>query len=121
MLVSGDGDNYFAGAAIVAEFAEVNALPGAEIKAAIGDGDSERGADKSSFGVGRHIVIAFAGVTIILFALLHESVENRGQVNLHVGVGILVDGKCGGSVLDKDVHQTNFRQLRKLSNDLRGD
>ena len=58
MLVTGDGDNYFAGAAIVAEFAEVNALPSAEIQAAIGDGDSERGADKCGFGVDRHIVIA---------------------------------------------------------------
>ena len=82
MLVAGDGDNYFAGAAIVAEFAEVNALPGAKIQAPVGDGDSERGADKSSFGVGRHIGIALASVTIIWFALLHESVENSGKVNL---------------------------------------
>ena len=121
MLVAGDGDNYFAGAAIVAEFAEVNALPGAEIQAPVGDGDSDRGADKSGFGVGRHIVIAFAGVAIKGFALLHKSVENSCEVNLHVGVGILVDGKCGGCMFDEDVHQPNFRPLRQLSNDLRGD
>ena len=118
MLVAGDSDNYFAGAAIVAEFAEVNALPGAKIQAAIGDGDSMRRADKSGFGVGRHIVIALAGVAIIGFVLLHEIVENSGKVNLHVGVGILVDGKCGGCMLDEYVHQTNFRQIWQLSNDL---
>ena len=41
-LFAGDGDDEFAGAAIVAELAEIDALPGAEILPAVGDRDCQR-------------------------------------------------------------------------------
>ena len=39
-LLTGDGDDYLAGASVVAELAEVDALPCAEIKTAVGYRDS---------------------------------------------------------------------------------
>lgn len=40
-----DGEDEGAGAAVVAELAEVDALPGAEVRTAVGNGDCERHAD----------------------------------------------------------------------------
>ena len=44
------------GAAIVAELAEVDALPSAEVQSAISDGDGDTDTAQRRFGVSRHIV-----------------------------------------------------------------
>ena len=79
-------------AAVVAEFAEVDALPGAEVEAAIGDGDGEAYAEEGALGVGGHVVGSFHGVLVVGLVLSHEAVHDLVHVGAHVGVGILIDG-----------------------------
>jgi len=40
----------------------------------------------------RHVVVAFQRVRVEAFAFLNQMVENGGEVGLHVGVGVFVDG-----------------------------
>lgn len=48
-LFAGDGDDQFAGGAVVAELAEVDALPDAEVQWAVGDGDGKGGTNQRGF------------------------------------------------------------------------
>ena len=79
-------------ATVVAELAEVDTLPGAEVEAAIGDRDGEAHAEERALGMGRHIIGTLHGVVIVGLAFPHEAVHNLVQVGAHVGIGILVDG-----------------------------
>ena len=51
-----------AGAAVIAEFAQVNALPGTQVEPAVGNGNTYGRADQSGFDMGGHIIRAFNGV-----------------------------------------------------------
>ena len=90
---SGDGGDYFPGGGMIAKFAEVDALPRAEIEAMAGDGDGKRRADDRGLGMGRHVVVSFHRVQIIRLTLLHQAVEYAFHVDTHVGVGIFIDGE----------------------------
>ena len=94
-----------AAAAVVAKLAEVYALPGAEVEAAIGDGDGEAYAEEGALGVGGHVVGTLHGVVIVGLVLSHEAVHNLTEVSAHIGVGILVDGQCARGVLHEEVEQ----------------
>lgn len=78
---------------IVAELAEVDALPGAEGKATVGDGDGEAHTEERTLGVGGHVVGTLHRVVIVGLTLPHEAVHDLAEVGAHVGVGILVDGE----------------------------
>ncbi len=75
---------------MVAELAQVDSLPCAEVEAATGDGYGDARAYERSFGVGGHVVGAFEGVEVIWLALSDEAVENAFEVGAHVGVGVLI-------------------------------
>ena len=81
-----------AAATVVAEFAEVDALPGAEVEAATGDGYGEAHTEERAFGMGGHVVGTLHGVVIVGLILSHEAVHNLTEVSAHIGVGILIDG-----------------------------
>ena len=51
-----DGEDNGAGASVVAEFAEVDALPCAEVQASVSYGDSEGNIGEGGFGMSGHIV-----------------------------------------------------------------
>ena len=51
---------------MVSEFAEVDALPGAKVEFAVGDGDCEADAEEGAFCVGGHVVGAFHCVLLTL-------------------------------------------------------
>ena len=100
---------------IVAELAEVDALPGAEGKTAIGDGDGETHTEEGALGVGGHVVGTLHGVVIVGLALPHEAVHDLTEVGAHIGVGILVDAESTRGVLHEEVEQSRLRQgLREM-------
>lgn len=88
-----DGSYDAAVAAVVAELAEVDALPGPEGEVAVGDGDGEAHTEEGTLGVSGHVVGTLHGVVIVGLTLPHEAVHNLAEVGTHVGVGILVDGE----------------------------
>ena len=81
------------------ELAQVDALPGAEEECAFVDDEGDGGAGEDGFEVG--VTVSFR-VEIEGFALGDEGGEFFGDVELHVGVGVFVDGEGGGGVGDKD-------------------
>ena len=117
----GEGGYEGAAAAAVTEFAEVDALPGAEEEAAVGDGDGEGRAYQGGLCVGRHVVGAFESVGVVGFAFLYEAVEDGGQVDTHVGVGVLVDGERRGGMAYEEVEQTGARESGKRTEHFIGD
>ena len=87
-----DGRHDAAVATVVAKLAEVDALPGAEVEAATGDGDGEAHSEERAFGVGGHVIGALHGVIIEGLVLPHKAVHNLVHVGAHIGVSILIDG-----------------------------
>lgn len=118
---SGDDGGYeTTGGAVVAELAEVDALPDAEVQTAAGNGQRQRGAYYYRFGVRRHVVRPFVGVQVTRGVFRHESVEDQRKVVAHVGVGVLVERQCGRRVLYQQVEQSLFGQRRQLAQDVAG-
>ena len=95
---------------VIAELAEVDALPCAEVQLSMGDGDGEAHPEERAFGMRRHVVQSFHGVVVIRFVLLHETVHNLAEVGTHIGIGILVNGESARSVLYEKVQHTRLRQ-----------
>ena len=85
--------------AVVAEFAEIDALPSAEVQSVVSDGDGEAHPKKRAFGMGGHIVGAFQNMVIISLILFYEVVHNPIHVAAHVGVVILVYAESALRVL----------------------
>ena len=100
--------------AVVAEFAEIDALPSAEVESVVSDGDGEAHPKKRAFGMGGHIVGAFQNMVIISLILFYEVVHNPIHVAAHVGIGILVDGQGTRSVLDEEIEQSCLGQWWQL-------
>ena len=99
-----------AGAAIVTKFAEVDALPGAEVEPTAGDGDGEADAEKGALGMGGHVVESFHGVVVIGFVFANEVVHDLFHIAADVGVGIFVDGQGTGGVLYEEVEEPGLGQ-----------
>lgn len=101
---------HFARSAIVAKFAEVDALPSAEREAPIRNGDGETHAEERGFGMRGHVVKTFHRVVVIRFAFTHEMVHNFAHIRAHIRVGILVDRECARGVLHKEVEHSHLGQ-----------
>ena len=54
-----DSGNNTSSAAVIAELAQVNALPCAKIQSSVGDGNGEADTKQRTFGMRRHIVGTF--------------------------------------------------------------
>ncbi len=52
--------------------------------------------------MGCHVIRAFGGVAIASFLFRHKSFEEVSEIECDVGVGILLDDKGAGGVLDED-------------------
>ncbi len=79
------------GSAVVAELAEVDTLPRAEVQVAVRDGDVEAHAEHAALGMRRHVVRPFERVVVVRGVLRNQVVENLLHVAPHVRVGVLVD------------------------------
>lgn len=119
--LSDDGRHDPASRSPVAEFAEVDALPDAQSEASADDRKGEADAREGRFGVRRHVVVAFERVGVVAFAFADQPVEDRREVLLHVGVGVLVDRKSRRGVLDKEVQKPRLGQRRQVAHHLVGD
>ena len=97
-------------ASIIAELAEIDALPSAEVEFAMGDRDGEAYPKERAFGMRRHIVQSLHSVVVIWFVFLHEAVHNLAHVGTHIGIGILVDGESARGMLYEEVQHARLRQ-----------
>ena len=123
-LLAIDRGYQFSTSPAVAELTQEDALPGAQVEAAVGDGNGDGGPDHGRFDVGGHVVGAFDGVPEEGHILRYDVVEDALEVRPYVGVGIFVDRQAGGSMFDEKVQDTPdrkaFRQLGQhlLGNDV---
>ena len=88
---------------MIAELAEVDALPCSQVKMAARDGDVDADAANSTLGVCRHVVGSFEGVHIIGGVLGNQPIEDIGKVGSDIRIGILVDGEGAAGVFHKEV------------------
>ena len=110
-----DGYDELACPAVVAKLAEIDALPGAQIQPAAGNGNGDADAAEGRLGVGRHVVSALQRVLIFWTILGHQTVEDRFHVHTHVRIAILVDAQSATGVLREDIHEARCRQLGQLA------
>lgn len=118
--VTDDGGYDATRAAVVAELAEIDALPCAEIEPPIGDGESESRPYYDGFYVGWHIVRTFIGVEIIWGVFGDEAVKNCREIVAHIRVGILVESQCRRCVFDQQMQQSFMGYPRELPHDFPG-
>ena len=111
-LFADDGGDELPLSAVVAVFAEIDSLPGAEVEVAFGDGDGDAHAAQDGLGVGGHVVGAFEGVLIAGQVFGHEAIEDGLHIDSHIGVTVLVDGKSATGVFGEEVEDACLRQSR---------
>ena len=102
------------GATVVAELAEIDALPSSQVQLAIGDGDGDADTTQRRFGVGRHIVGTFQRMLILRTILRNQAVEDSFHIHANIRVTVLVDAQSAAGVLREDVHDAGLRQFRQL-------
>ena len=103
---------------MIAELAEIDALPDTYVQTPIGDGDGEAGSAEGCLGMGGHIVIAFACMLVIRFPFLYEAVEDGFHICLYVRVCILVDGEACACMLDEQMQDSGRRKRWKVAYNL---
>ena len=78
-------------ATIVAELAEVYALPSSNVEPSIGDGDIDAHTRNDALGVCGHIVRAFENMSIVRHILRYEPVVNSFHVTPHVRIPVFTN------------------------------
>lgn len=88
-----DSGNNTSRPAVIAELAQVNALPCAKIQSSVGDGNSEADTKQRAFCMRGHIVGTFKHMVVVWFVLLDNMIHNLLHVASHVRVGIFIDAE----------------------------
>jgi len=114
VLFAMDRGNDFSAAAIVSKFAEIDALPGAQVQSPVSDGEGNFCSYDGTFSMGRHIVLTFHRVQIIGRIFFYDMIENLFHIFSDIGVGIFIDGQCCRGVLDKEMEETYLREVTQL-------
>ena len=112
---------YAASATIIAKLAEVDALPSAQVEAAVGNGNGERYARQRALGMAGHVVATLVGVAIVGFVFAHQAVVYLLHVGTHGGVVVLVDGEGATGVLHKQIQDARTGQRWQLRHNLASD
>ena len=94
-----DSGNNTSSAAVIAELAQVNALPCAKIQSSVGDGNSEADTKQRAFCMRRHIVSTFKHMVVVWLVLLDDMIHNLLHIASHVWVGILIHAEGASCVL----------------------
>ena len=105
---------------MIAELAEVNALPCAQIKMVARDRDVDADAADGALGVCWHVIGSFEGVHIIRGVLGNQPIEYVGKVGSYIRIGILVDGQGTTGMLHKEIQHSRLREFWQLSADFCG-
>ena len=95
---------------IVAELAEVDALPRTKIQPVIGDGDGEAHTEEGTLGMGWHVIIAFQYVVVIRLVLLDEMIHDFLHIRTHIRVGVFIDTEGTRSMLHEEMEQAHLWQ-----------
>lgn len=109
-----DGDHDLATAGGVSVLTQPDALPGAQTEAALGDGQTEAGADEAGFHVRRHVIRALAGVSKGQI-LGHKGGEEHLHVLAHVRVPVFIQRQTGRGVHDVQMADAHLK-LANLGN-----
>ena len=78
-------------ATVVAELAEVDALPGAKVEPSIGDGDVDTHTGNDALGMCGHIVTSLKCMLVVGCILWNKSVINAFQIFTHRWIPILTN------------------------------
>ena len=78
-------------ATVVAELAEVDALPSAKVEPSVSDGNVDAHTGNDALGMCGHIVRAFEDVTVVRHFLRYEPVVNSFHVTPHVRIPVLTN------------------------------
>ena len=113
-----DGYDELACPAVVAKLAEIDALPGAQIQPAAGNGNGDADAAEGRLGVGWHVVSALQRVLILRTIFRHKAIKNRFHIHTDIRVAVLVDAQSATGVLREDIHDTRLRQFRQFAYNL---
>lgn len=76
-------------ASVVAELAEIDALPGAKVEPSVGDRDIDARARDYALGMCGHVIRAFKNMSIVRHILRYEPVVNSFHVVPHVWIPVL--------------------------------
>lgn len=93
-------------ATVISMFAEIDTLPRAKIELSVCDRYRYRVAEDGAFDVGGHVIRPFKRMLKQGCVFGNHPVEVRFEIATHRRIGILVKGKAGTGVLDKDVGDT---------------
>ena len=78
---------------MIAELAEIDSLPCAEVETAVGYRDSYADAKKRTLGMSRHVVRPFHGMLIVWLPLLDDVIEDGFHVGTYIRIVILIDSE----------------------------
>ena len=106
---------------MIAVFAEIDALPCAQIEAPAGDGNGEADSTDGRLGMGGHVVGPLQRVLVFRTVGGHQTVEDGLHIGAHVGVAVLIDAQSTAGVLDEDVDDARLGQPGQLAHYLVGD
>ncbi len=88
---------------MIAVFAQVNSLPGAQIQPTIRDWNRNRVSQHSGFQMGGHIIGPFIIVLVIRLVFGDCLVEKTLKVSSYRWVGVLVNSQASRRMLNENV------------------
>ena len=107
--------NQLSGTAEVAKLTEVDALPGAEIQSAIGDGNGDADTTQCRFGVGRHIVSTLQCMFVLRTVLWNQAIKDGFHIHANIWIAVLVDTQSAAGMFREDVHNARLWQFGQLA------
>ena len=78
-------------ASVVTELTEIDALPRAEVKSAVSNGDVDAHTGNDALRMCGHVIRAFEDMTVVRHILRYEPVVNSFHVTPHVRVPVLTN------------------------------
>ena len=117
-LLSNDSYYQLSCSTIISILAKVDALPSAEVRATIGDGDGDADSAQRRLGVSRHVVGTFQCMLVLRTILRNQMIEDGFHIHTNIRISILVDAQSATGMLRKDIHDASLRQSRQLAQNL---
>ena len=102
-------------ATVVAELAEIDALPGAKVEPSVGDGNVDAHTGNDALGMCGHVVRTFEDMSIVRHILRYEPVVNSFHVTPHVRIPVLTNAQRTTRMLHKEIEQSRLWQLWQMT------
>ena len=101
-------------ATVVAELAEIDALPGAKVEPSVSDGNVDAHTGNDALGMCGHVVRAFKDMSIVRHIFRHEPIVNSLHITSHVRISVLTYAQRTTRMLYEKVKQSRLWQLRQV-------